>query len=119
MAIGSTCDAVSPSTAFVIGLLAGVLSTFGFAVIQERFQRLIKKVDTCGVMYLHGLPGLLGGLAAAFVISGIDRAAQLGGIVIAVAVALVSGLAVGGLVSLAGRRTEPYVDEEEFIVDVE
>lgn len=119
VAIGSTCDRVSFGTAFVIGLLAGALSTFGFAVIQERFQRLIKKVDTCGVMYLHGLPGLLGGLAAVFVVDGIDRAAQIEGIVIAVAVALATGLAVGGLLSLTGRRTEPYVDEEEFMVDVE
>jgi ammonium transporter Rh len=86
-------------------------------VIQERFQRLIKKVDTCGVMYLHGLPGLLGGLAAAVVVRGIDRTAQLEGIVIAVAVALVTGLAAGGIVSLTGRRTEPYVDEEEFLLD--
>lgn len=114
VAIGSTCDRVSPGVAFAIGILAGTLSTFGFAVIQERFQRLIKKVDTCGVMYLHGLPGLLGGLAAALVVDGIDHTAQIEGIVIAVVVALVTGLVVGGLLSLTGRRTQPYVDEEEF-----
>jgi ammonium transporter Rh len=117
VAIGSTCDKVSLSTAFVIGLLAGVLSTFGFVVLQERFQRLIKRVDTCGVMYLHGLPGVLGGVAAAVVVDGIDRGAQLGGIGIALAIAIVTGLVVGGLVAFAGRRTVPYVDEEEFITD--
>jgi ammonium transporter Rh len=117
VAIGSTCDVVSPGVAFVIGLLAGVLSTVGFALIQARFQGLIKKIDTCGVMYLHGLPGLWGGIAAVFVVSGIDQAAQIEGIVIAMALAVVTGLVAGGVVALTGRRTKPYDDAREFIVE--
>ena len=35
VAIGSTCDKTNASGAFVIGALAGILSTFGFAVIQD------------------------------------------------------------------------------------
>lgn len=62
VAIGSTCDRVPPAYAFVIGILAGLLSTIGFAAIQERLQKFIKKIDTCGVLNLHGLPGLFGGL---------------------------------------------------------
>ena len=50
VAIGSTCDVVSPGVAFVIGLLAGTLSVVGYALIQARFQSLVKKVDTCGVI---------------------------------------------------------------------
>jgi ammonium transporter Rh len=63
VAIGSTCDYANPVSSMVIGLLAGALSVFGFVVILPRLQKKIKKVDTCGVMYLHGLPGLMGGIA--------------------------------------------------------
>ena len=57
VAIGSTCASENfYGMAFVIGLCAGALSTFGFAVIQPRLQGWLKKADTCGVLYLHGLP---------------------------------------------------------------
>jgi ammonium transporter Rh len=114
VAIGSTCNFADPGTAFVIGALGGTLSTFGFAVIQSRFQALIKKVDTCGVLYLHGLPGLLGGLAALFVVCGIDPAAQLTGIALTVVTALVAGLVFGKLIALTGGRNNAYEDSEEF-----
>lgn len=117
VAIGSTCDRIGPGMAFIIGMLAGVVSTFGFAVIQPRLQGLLKKVDTCGVLYLHGLPGLLGGLAALFVVDGIAKGAQLKGIVIASLIALVAGSIAGKLVSLTGARLDPYVDDEEFIIE--
>jgi ammonium transporter Rh len=117
VAIGSTCDKVGPAMAFGIGALAGVVSTFGFAVLQSRLQRWLKKTDTCGVLYLHGLPGLLGGVAAVFTVDGIARGVQLGGIGIAVVLALVGGLISGKIVALTGRRSQPYEDEEEFVVE--
>ena len=117
VAIGSTCDKVSPAIAFVIGLLAGALSTFGFAVIQDRFQNAIKKIDTCGVLHLHGLPGLFGGLVAMLAVGGISQADQIKGIVITIVIAIVSGLLVGKIVSLTGHRIEPYTDDEELLFD--
>ncbi len=117
VAIGSTCDKVGPAIAFAIGLLAGVVSTFGFAVLQVRIQAWLKKTDTCGVLYLHGLPGLLGGLAAVFTVNGIAQGVQLRGIGIAAVVALLGGLLAGKIVALTGRRTRPYEDAEEFLVD--
>jgi ammonium transporter Rh len=117
VAIGSTCDLVSPGVAFIIGLLAGVLSVVGYALIQGRLQGLIKKIDTCGVMYLHGLPGLLGGVAAVFLVAGIDQAAQIEGIIITLALAVVAGLVAGRVIALTGRRVEPYDDAEEFIIE--
>jgi ammonium transporter Rh len=98
-----------------IGLLAGALSVFGFAVILPWLQKKIKKVDTCGVMYLHGLPGLMGGIAAMFVIRGLNGRIQLTGIIIAVAIALAAGLISGLILSLFGRRKEAYADADEFI----
>lgn len=117
VAIGSTCNLTTPGIAFVIGILAGALSTFGFAIIQGKLQNLIKKVDTCGVLYLHGLPGLLGGLAALFVVSGIDAGNQLKGIAITIAIALLAGMITGKIISLTGSRHIPYEDEEELIAE--
>jgi len=115
VAIGSTCDYANPVSSMAIGLLAGALSVFGFTVILPWLQKKIKKVDTCGVMYLHGLPGLMGGIAAIFIVSGINNKIQLTGIIIAVVIALVGGYISGLILSLFGRRVEAYVDAEEFI----
>ena len=114
VAIGSTCDVIIAPIAFAIGIGAGFISTFGFAVIQGKLQKIIKKIDTCGVLYLHGLPGLFGGLVALFVVKGINIQAQLTGIVITVILALLSGLVTGKIVSFFGSRQVPYTDSEEL-----
>jgi ammonium transporter Rh len=114
VAIGSTCDLAVPGVAFGIGILAGMVSTFGFAVIQSRLTDAIQKVDTCGVLYLHGMPGLLGGVAALFVANGINIGAQLTGIAITVVMAAVGGLVSGKVIAVLGRRSVPYTDAEEF-----
>jgi ammonium transporter Rh len=114
VAIGSTCDQAIPVVAFIIGILAGVISTCGFAIFQSKFTDMIKKVDTCGVLYLHGLPGLFGGIAAFVVVNGINPGAQLAGIAITIALAVSTGLLSGKIISAFGRRAEPYCDAEEF-----
>ena len=114
VAIGSTCDLATPGAAFAIGLLAGVISTFGFAIIQARLTDAAKTVDTCGVLYLHGLPGIFGGVAALFVVTGIDFGAQLSAIVVTVVIAACTGLVSGKVIAALGRRAVPYVDSEEF-----
>ncbi len=114
VAIGSTCDKVSLPVAFAIGAVAGFASTFGFAVIQEKLQKVMRLVDTCGVSNLHGIPGLLGGLAALVFVGGIDKGAQWSGIGITVGVALVAGLVAGKVLSLTGQRELSYQDSEEF-----
>lgn len=48
VAIGATCNLVTSSVAFVIGLLAGTLSVIGFVIIQPKLQTSLKIVDTCG-----------------------------------------------------------------------
>ena len=114
VAIGSTCDQAIPVVSFIIGILAGIISTFGFAIIQSRFTDLIKKVNTCGVFYLHGLPGLFGGIVALFVVKGINPGMQMAGIVITIALAVSTGLLSGKIISLFGTRSIPYRDAEEF-----
>jgi len=114
VAIGSTCDKVSLPVAFGIGAVAGFASTFGFAVIQEKLQKGLRLVDTCGVSNLHGIPGLLGGLAALVFVGGIDMGAQLAGIGITVVLALVTGLVAGKVLAVTGQRDQSYQDSEEF-----
>ena len=117
VAIGSSCDRVPPALAFVIGLAAGLLSTAGYALVQERLQKALGLVDSCGVLYLHGLPGLLGGLTTLIGVVGSDAGTQLGGIAIAITLAVTSGLLVGRLIAFTGQRSQPYSDAEEFLVD--
>jgi ammonium transporter Rh len=117
VAIGSTCDHATHTGAFVIGILAGVLSVFGFAVVQSKLEQKVKAIDTCGVMNLHGWPGLGGGIAALFLVSGISRGIELAGIGITIAVALIAGYITGKILSIFGRRIEPYVDSEEFVLE--
>ncbi len=116
VAIGSTCDRVSPPYAFAIGILAGVISTFGFAILQDKLQGLLKKIDTCGVLHLHGLPGLFGGLVAIVVVKDISQIDQIKGIVITSIIAIITGVITGVILSKFGRREEPYTDSEELEV---
>ncbi len=115
VAIGSTCDRVSLPVAFLIGAVAGLASTFGFAVVQDRLQKGLRLVDTCGVSNLHGIPGLLGGLAALVFVGGINCGAQGLGIGITIVVALVAGLVAGRVLALSGHRDQPYQDATEFV----
>lgn len=115
VAIGSTCADATYSEAAIIGIMAGSLSTFGFAVIQSRQQKWMKIIDTCGVTNLHGLPGLMGGLAALPIIHGIDMGGHMAGMGITVLLALVTGLIAGKVIVLLGHRSESYDDSEEFV----
>ena len=116
VAIGSTCDFASHTQAMIIGVVAGAISTVGFAILQDKQQKFHKIIDTCGVSNLHGLPGIFGGLAAIAVVDGLDIGAQVKGIVITVVVAIVAGLVCGKLISLFGQIKEIYEDTVEFNV---
>jgi len=94
VAIGSTCDVASFPEAFIIGILAGALSTFGFAVLQSKI--------------------ILGGIAAVFIVDGINIGSQMTGIGITILVAVAAGFMAGKIIAILGRRTEPYNDVEEF-----
>jgi ammonium transporter Rh len=115
VAIGSTCDFASHGASLGIGVLAGAVSTIGFAIVQDRQKIFLKAVDTCGVTNLHGMPGLLGGLAAIVVVKGIDTSSQISGIFITIVSALVFGSVTGKALSLFGRKKEVYEDAEEFL----
>lgn len=117
VAIGATCDFASHPQAMIIGVIAGAISTIGFAILQNKQQRIHKIVDTCGVSNLHGIPGIFGGLAAIVVIDGIDIYAQLKGITITVFIAVLAGLLCGKVISLFGKTKDVYDDSAEFLAN--
>jgi len=72
VAVGCTADlAIQPFGALVIGFAAGSVSTLGFGKLMP----LLEKVglhDTAGINNLHGMPGLIGGLAGIFAALNLD-----------------------------------------------
>jgi ammonium transporter Rh len=65
VAIGTTANVVlSPGHALVLGSIAGVLSVVGYEYLTPLLDRKLKIQDTCGVHNLHGMPGVLAGLAS-------------------------------------------------------
>lgn len=64
VAIGSVCNlTLALSDCLLIGFIAGVVSTVGFARIQPCLESAGLH-DTCGIHNLHGLPSIIGGLAS-------------------------------------------------------
>lgn len=66
--IGSSADMiVSPFVAMCIGFSAALISTCGFHFLEHLVYKFLKLHDTCGVFYLHFIPGFLGGLTACLI----------------------------------------------------
>jgi len=64
VAVGSSSDlVVGPFASILIGLLAGAVSTTGYVHITPRLNKVV--YDVCGVNNLHGMPGVMGGIAGA------------------------------------------------------
>ncbi|XP_008563325.1 PREDICTED: ammonium transporter Rh type A-like, partial [Galeopterus variegatus] len=65
VAVGTCADmAIHPFGSMIIGGLAGVVSVLGYKFLTPLFATKLRIQDTCGVHNLHGLPGVLGGLAS-------------------------------------------------------
>jgi ammonium transporter Rh len=112
VAIGASARLeISPGGALLLGIVAGVLSTFGYAYVTPFCDDYLKTHDTCGVHNLHGLPSVLGGLASAIFVAIDNDAAFLhnDGIpqparqILAVVTTLVLALASGFLTGVVMR----------------
>ncbi len=63
VAVGAVADLMlQPYGSFLVGSIAGAVSTLGFSRIQAVLLNRTGLHDTCGVHNLHGIPGLLSGL---------------------------------------------------------
>lgn len=129
VAVGSAAgmDNLGPGGALCIGLVGGWVSTTGFAYFSSCLESRVGLKDTCGVHNLHGLPGILGGVAAAcaLAVKGSHDAAgyQLLALLVTLAIAVTSGLLCGFLVSFVDK-VEPldavaYEDASAFSCEVD
>ena len=115
VAVCAGSDLMHPMGALVVGLIAGALFVYMFTLVQNSW----KIDDVLGVWPLHGLCGLWGGLAAGIFgakalggIGGVTFLGQLIGSGLGVAIALISGFVVYGLLkAVLGIRMS---QEEEF-----
>lgn len=72
VAIGAACDlAISPAAALLVGLIAGLVSVIGYTHLQSKVESYLGVYDTCGILNLHGMPGLIGGLVSVIACAGI------------------------------------------------
>jgi ammonium transporter Rh len=61
--IGTCAEMLTiPYLSFLIGVCVGLISTFGYKSIKNRLERCSNNHDTCGVHYVFGIPGILGGI---------------------------------------------------------
>lgn len=68
VAVGATADMMlHPYGALIMGALAGALSVFGYKFVTPLLARRLRIHDTCGVNNLHGMPGILAGVASAVI----------------------------------------------------
>ena len=66
VAIASSCNMLTYAIyPLCIGAIAGLISALGYLKINPWCKSKFNWHDTCGVQWLHGLPGLLGGIFSA------------------------------------------------------
>lgn len=115
VAVCAGSDIMHPLGALATGLVAGGLFVWAFTYTQNR----LKIDDVLGVWPLHGLCGAWGGIAAGIFglqalggMGGVSLTVQVLGTLMGIAVAIIGGLIVYGIVKqTAGLR---LTDEEQF-----
>ncbi|NXV96680.1 RHAG protein, partial [Calonectris borealis] len=110
VAVGTCADlSIHPFAAMCIGSIAGIISVLGFHFLTPLLASKLNIQDTCGVHNLHGLPGILGGIAGIIVtaIKEEDRAGvhltpgmQAAALGSTIGIALVGGALTGGILKL-------------------
>ncbi|MCP3999927.1 MAG: hypothetical protein GY727_03355 [Gammaproteobacteria bacterium] len=58
-------------------------------------------------MNLHGIPEILGGIAAVFIVDNINKGSQMAGIGITILVAVVTGFVAGKIIAI-NERYQPF-----------
>ena len=68
--MGAACDLITgPGFAMIAGGIAVVISALGFLYLNNFCKNKLNLHDTCGVQFLHGIPGTLGGFTSAIVVA--------------------------------------------------
>jgi ammonium transporter Rh len=130
VATGAVCLlTMNFAASLTIGFVGGIASAFGFAIIQPALENKGLH-DSCGVLNLHGIPAIVGGVASVILTaakggSNSDQAIlehgpeqwqhQLFAILLTLGVSILSGLATGFVLKFLGRfQTFEYFDDSSF-----
>jgi ammonium transporter Rh len=66
VAMGCNADIIkAPFGAMITGFICATASSFCYGYVQPWVRKKNLFHDTCGVTYLHGIPGIIGGLTSA------------------------------------------------------
>lgn len=136
VAIGCTSNlSIGPFAAMVIGIAAGVISAYGYNVIQPWLENRVGLYDSCGIHNLHAMPSVVGAIASAVVASNNARAIvpldgdlyglnvgsqwwrQYAAIVVCIGFAVVSGFITGHILKWL-YPTNPLNNAKHFHDDV-
>jgi ammonium transporter Rh len=120
VAMGANADIITaPWGAMLLGFIAGAVSALGYSYATPFVRGKIGLHDTCGVLYLHCIPGIMGGIVSAIVaalcddsfgdnyyneFSAVGRTAkqqagfQLAGLGVTIGIAIISGI-LGGFIA--------------------
>lgn len=133
--MGSSANlVVHPAGALVVGLVAGLISVITYHKIIPALKKMYGYHDTCGVIALHCLPGILGAAVSVLVTYLADESdyngtydeaiphgdqqwlRQLNGLFITLFLALIAG-SIGGFI-VSKTMTAPkhmFVDHEHWL----
>ncbi|XP_007438994.2 ammonium transporter Rh type C, partial [Python bivittatus] len=128
VAVGTSAEMMlTPYGALIVGFICGIVTTIGYVFITPFLYAKLRIQDTCGIHNLHGMPGLIGGIVGAITASAateevygkkgltntfdftgeymyrtpsIQGGFQAAGIAVSLAMALVGGAVVGGILKL-------------------
>lgn len=119
VAIGCVANlTLSGFSAVMIGVTAGLVSTFGYNVLQPFLEERIGLHDTCGVHNLHAMPSVVGGLSSVIIagykgtlgrshdvaiygkLVDVQWGHQWAGIVLCIAFAITTGFVTGHILKL-------------------
>ncbi len=109
---------IVPAVAIAIGVSAGCASTVGYVKLLPFLEARYGLHDTCGVLNLHGIPSIMGGIYGAIAAvytggRGITGGIQMAYLVITITIATSSGLLVGRLVDYVMPRPAVFFDDSE------
>ncbi len=141
--IGNSADLITqPWAALLIGLSAGTLSILGFHYINRFLFEKIGLHDTCGIHYLHGMTGFIGGIIGAIfagtateeqlgesllilyprrntISANLQGCYQLAALAIVVAISISSGFFTGLLlrIPIFNDLKTPFDDREKWVIE--
>lgn len=112
VAIGASIDIATPLQSWIVGVVAGAVSTLSFLFLDEWLRGKTGVWDTMGVHNLHGVPGIVGGLTP--IVLGFAGGSQAIAVVGTLVIGLVLGAIVGLILRAFPRPTKMLDDAEAF-----